>query len=150
MLCEPTNPLSDRADKEDMACAKQNLEAPDSLQPRTPRPRPDDVLRDFEHLFSPMFREVGLIGEIPLSDDEGVRIESAFRELLHVSGPGKATQFLQEEAPCTLVCFLVWKGIRGYQEGDYWAEVCQSVDLPRANWPQKWGEIFEAVLRYFK
>src|SRR6266849_1356136 len=111
--------------------------------------RPHTVLLDFEHLLNSMFRDVGLIGEIHLSDDEESQVEAALRELLRFSEPGKATQFLREEAPCTLACWLVWKGIHGYHEGDYWAEVCQSVGLPQVNWPQKWGEIFENVLQSF-
>lgn len=114
--------------------------------PLTPR----NNLRKFESLLSPLFREVGLIGEIPLSNDEEIEIEQALRELLRSVGPDEATQFLREQAPCTLAYFLVWKGIQGYHEGDYWTEVCQSVDLPRANWPQKWGESFEEVLRHFQ
>lgn len=117
---------------------------------QAPLPGPHKVLRDFEHLLSPMFREVSLIGEIPLSDNEEIQIEAALRELLRFSGPGKATQFLREEAQCTLACFLVWKGIRGYREGDYWTEVCNSVGLPRANWHTRWGAIFEDVLRRFE
>ena len=60
-----------------MARAKQNLEAPNSLQLQMPQSRPYNGLRDFERLLSSMFREVGLIGEIPLSDDEESQIEVA-------------------------------------------------------------------------
>ena len=129
---------------------RQVPEVQESLPLQVLPPMPQNVLLAFESLLSPMFREVGLIGEIPLSDDEESQIETALRELLCANAPGKAAQFLWEKAPCTLACFMVWKGIRGYREGDYWAEVCQSVGLPQANWPQKWGEIFEDVLQQFR
>lgn len=118
--------------------------------PHATRSRPHDVLVDFEKLLSPMLSEVGLIGELPLTDDEERQIETSLRALLCRSSPAEATQFLREEAPCTLACFLVWKGIRGYWEGDYWAAVCQSVGLPQANRPQKWGKIFEGVLQRYR
>jgi hypothetical protein len=128
----------------------QDTDAQESLSLSVSRPGVHDILLDFERPLSPMFREVGLIGEIPLSDDEETKIEAALRELLRSGSPSNATQFLREEAPCTLACFLVWKGIRGYREGDYWSEVCESANLPQANWPQKWGEIFEDVLQRFR
>lgn len=111
---------------------------------------PKSTLLNIEQTLEPLFEEIGLIGEIPLSDDEEIQIETSLRELLRLSSPGEATQFLREEVPCTLACFLVWKGIREYREGDYWEGVCQSVGLHQANWPQKWGEIFEDVLRRFR
>src|SRR5262245_20385695 len=120
-----------------MTYVKQDFEVQESPPLQVTQPKPQDILRDFERLLISLFREVGLIGEIPLSDAEEGKIESTLRELLRLSGPGNATQFLKEEAQCTLACWLVWNGTHGYQEGDYWAEVCQSVNLPPANWPQK-------------
>ena len=107
-------------------------------------------LLKFESLLSPLFREVGLIGEIPLSNDEEIEIEQALHELLRSVGLGEATSFLREQVPCTLACFLVWKGIQDYHAGNYWEEVGQSVGLPRANLSSKWGEIFEEVLQRFQ
>ncbi len=107
------------------------------------------TLLEFERQLSPLFREVALIGERPLSDEQGNDIEEAIHALIRSSGPGWATQFLREHASCTLACFLVWKG-RDYHKGDYWTAVCQPVGLPQHIWPQKWGEIFKTVLRDFE
>ena len=107
-------------------------------------------LLEFEKSLRPLFREVGLIGEISLPDDDTIEIEQTLRKLLHSIGPSRTTQFLREEAPCTLACFLVWKGIQGYHKGNYWEEVCRPVGLPQENWSQKWGEIFEDVIQRFQ
>ncbi len=129
----------------------QVSETQENLPLQMTRPTPHNILLDFEHLLSSMLREVGLIGEIPLSDDDESLIEAALRELLRFSEPGKATQFLQEEVPCMLACWLVWKGTRGYHEGDYWTEVRQAVGLFQAktNWSDRLGKIFEDVLQRF-
>ena len=108
------------------------------------------ILLEFEKSLRPRFREVGLIGEIPLSDDDAIEIENALRRLLEDDGPESATSFLREESPCTLACFLVWKGVQDYHEGNYWTGVCQPIDLQQQNWPQKWGEIFEYVIQHFQ
>lgn len=109
-------------------------------------PQPHTTLREFEKRLRPFFREVGLIGEIPLSDDDALKIQQALYDLIVSAGPEHAAQFLRDYAPHSLACFLVWKGIQGYHEGDYWSEVCQPIGLP-TNWQQKWGQIFEAVIR---
>ena len=104
------------------------------------------ILLEFEKSLRPRFREVGLIGEIPLSDDDALKIQQALYDLIASAGPEHAAQLLRDHAPHSLACFLVWKGIQGYHEGDYWSEVCQPIGLP-TNWQQKWGQIFEAVIR---
>ena len=109
--------------------------------------RPQTTLLEFEKNLRPSLREVSLIGEIPLSDDDALKIQQALRGLIASTGPEYATYFLRYDAPYTLACFLVWKGIQGYHEGNYWSEVRQPIGLPQANWPQKWGEIFEEVIR---
>ncbi|MCK4339861.1 MAG: hypothetical protein KAW87_07750, partial [Candidatus Cloacimonetes bacterium] len=40
-----------------------------------------------------------------------------------------------------MACFLVWKGIFNYRDGDYWSAV-KAIGLPYPNWQVKWGEIF--------
>ncbi len=105
------------------------------------------ILLEFEKALSLRFREVGLIGEIPLSDDDAFKIQGALHDLIESAGPEHAAQFLRDYTPHSLACFLVWKGIQGYHEGDYWSEVCQPIGLP-AHWQQKWGQIFEVVLRW--
>ena len=108
--------------------------------------RPQTTLLEFEKKLRPSLREVSLIGEIPLSDDDALKIQQTLRGLIASTGPEYATYFLRYDAPYTLACFLVWKGIQGYHEGNYWSEVRQPIGLPQANWPQKWGEIFEEVI----
>ena len=104
------------------------------------------TLLKFEKSLRPRFREVGLIGEIPLSDNDALKIQQALRDLIASAGPEYATQFLHDHAPHSLACFLVWKGVQGYREGDYWSEVCRPIGLS-THWQQKWGQIFEAGIR---
>lgn len=108
-----------------------------------------ETLIKFENAVSPWFRQVTLIGEIPLTDGEITQIEKALKELVCLEGAFQATSFINERAACSLACFLVHKGISGYREGNYWDEVCKSVGLPRQNWPQSWGEVFKHVLRRY-
>ena len=109
------------------------------------------TLLEFEKSLRPRFREVGLVGEIPLADDDASEIQSAIRELLKADGPESSASFLREKALCTLACFLVWKGVQEYSEGTYWTEVHRAVGLPKnARWQGEWGEIFEEVIQHFQ
>ena len=106
-------------------------------------------LREFEKSLRPLLAEAELIGEIPLSEVGAIEIQSALCRLLEDDGPESATLFLQEESPCTLARFLVWKGTQDYHEGNYWPEVCQPIGLP-AHSQRAWGEIFEAITQRFQ
>lgn len=108
-----------------------------------------EILIEFENAAAPWLRQVTLIGEIPFADIQLRQIEKALSELVRLEGAAQATSFINDRTPCTVACFLVWKGICGYREGNYWEEVCDSVGLPRQNWSQYWGEIFRRVLRRY-
>ncbi len=111
---------------------------------------PTDLLADYERTISPLFKEVSLVVEIPLAPCEIDQIEAALKQLLARSNPASVTRWLRDRASCTLACYLVWKGISGYQHGDYWSAICSSVGLPKPNWSSRWGRLFEEVLERYR
>lgn len=87
-----------------------------------------------------------LLGEIPLSRDDVRRLADLVAPAI-ASEPGHL-RLVGRQAPSCLACLLVWLGLRGYREGDYWSAVRTALGLPKdANWESRWGRWFLAYLK---
>ncbi len=87
-----------------------------------------------------------LLGEIPLSGDDVRRLADLVAPAI-ASEPGHL-RLVGRQAPSCLACLLVWLGLRGYREGDYWSAVRTALGLPKdANWESRWGRWFLAYLK---
>ena len=86
------------------------------------------------------------LGEIPLSRDDVRRLADLVAPAI-ASEPGHL-RLVGRQAPSSVACLLVWLGIQGYREGDYWSAVRTALDLPKdANWESRWGRWFLAYLK---
>ena len=56
-----------------------------------------------------------------------------------------ATQVLRLSYPRSLAAFLVFQGIYGYNEGDYWSAVCAATGIP-PSFTTTWGQAFEEIV----
>jgi hypothetical protein len=99
-------------------------------------------LLECEARLSEEIHKVGLLGQIAFPSEDlnllGTLIHQAISPNI-----SRGTRILENDAPTCLACFLVWTGIVGYRDGDYWSAVCESTGLPAGpNWEQRWGQAF--------
>lgn len=95
-----------------------------------------------EARLSEEIHNVDLLGQIALSPEDLDHLGTLIRQRISPN-ISEGTRFLGREASTCLACFLVWTGIVGYQDGDYWSAVRESTGLVEdPNWERKWGRIF--------
>lgn len=100
-----------------------------------------------ENRLSKEVQNVSLLGQIALSPEDLDHLGTLIRRTIS-SDISQGTRFLEREAPTCLACFLVWVGIVGYRDGDYWSAVWESTGLAEdPNWERKWGKVFLAFLK---
>ena len=104
-----------------------------------------DIL-ECENKLSPITQKVSLLGEFPLSVEEVDRL-GAFIKGQISENIQKGTEFLKNKTPTCLACFLVWKGILDYKDGDFWSGIRESTGLSDPNWQARWGKIFINFLK---
>lgn len=103
-------------------------------------------LSECEHVISQHSHDIQLIGQIPLTDDDREIINKLIQNQLS----GKLHENLDEvmnEAPSVLACYLVWKGIENYTEGDYWSAVSNDLEGLNTGIQAKLGTFFRSYLK---
>lgn len=91
---------------------------------------------------------VNLLGEIPLSEEDVTWLDAEVRACLQ-QGARLATQFLVHKAPLSFATFLVWQGIRGYRDGDFWSAVHTATGVAEVGYQTVWGQAFlKTLLKY--
>ncbi|MHA1875723.1 MAG: hypothetical protein ACTSUC_04680, partial [Promethearchaeota archaeon] len=100
----------------------------------------EDIL-ECENKLSSITKKVNLLGEYPLSIEEVDKLGVFIKEQIS-DNIRQGTKFLNTKAPTCLACFLVWKGILEYKDGDYWSQIEEGTGLQKPNWQAKWGKIF--------
>ena len=98
-------------------------------------------LLECENRLSSVIPKINLLGEIPLSTEEIDKLGAFIKEQIS-ENIQKGTEFLKTKMPTCLACFLVWKGIFDYSDGDYWSGFREFAGLSDPNWQAKWGKIF--------
>jgi len=99
-----------------------------------------------ENKLSSVITTIDFLGEISISNDDINKLTELIKEQIS-ENIQEGTKFLKFTTPSCLACFLVWKGIIGYQEGDYWPEIQKSIGLSDPYWQIKWGNIFLDFLK---
>ncbi len=85
---------------------------------------------------------VHLLGEIALNQQDLDHLTTLIRKKLSRSASSRI-HLLGRQIPACFACFLVWMGIVGYLEGDYWSAVQEALDLELdANRQREWGQLF--------
>lgn len=99
-------------------------------------------LSQCEELLARECQKVSLLGEIGLRTRDFDRIKDLIEQRVSAD-PSQGTRFLARKAPTCLACFLVWAGLVGYEDGDYWSAVQEFTSLPDTPyWEQKLGRFF--------
>ena len=104
------------------------------------------TLDDWENKLKPQMAEIDLIGELNLTQEQTQEIGTLIRGLMRRSVDfQRATTVLRRSYPRSFAAFLVFQGLYGYHEGDYWSVVCAATDLP-PGYTAFWGQAFEQAV----
>ena len=104
-------------------------------------------LEECERILATEVSQVRLLGEVGLSEADWLHLASLVRQVM-VRGIGAGTRYLTRKAPACLATFMVWAGITGYREGDYWSELQVAAGKPLdGKWRKRWGQAFETFLQ---
>jgi hypothetical protein len=103
-------------------------------------------LVDCERVLIEKFQRVKFIGEIELSSEDIRKLTNFINTELD-RDPRRGLRLLRQRAPGTIAAFLVWQGIIGYGEGDYWTSALRAIGLDEPRWQQELGEVFISFLR---
>lgn len=105
------------------------------------------TLESWENNLKQRLTGVDLIGELDLTQEQSEEIGALIHGLIRRSSDFQhATLVLGRSYPCNLAAFLVFQGIYGYNEGDYWSAVCAATGLP-ASFTSVWGQTFEQITK---
>lgn len=91
-------------------------------------------------------REVELLCELDLSDEETEHLARSLGSLIEQAGPIQATRQLSDHLSHVLAAYLAFEGVRSYSQGEYWTAVCDRTGLPRDGSCARWAAIFRNVL----
>lgn len=104
------------------------------------------TLDEWENRLKPLMAEIDLIGELDLTQEQTQEIGTLIRALIRRSVDfHRATTVLRQSYPRCFTAFLVFQGLYGYNEGDYWSAVCQATGLP-PGYTAFWGQTFEEAV----
>ena len=104
-------------------------------------------LRQCEDRLSKETKNVSLLGQIEHSSQDLANLGTLVRHTI-AQDISRGTCFIEQHAPTCLACLLVWTGIVGYRDGDYWSAVRESTGLVEdPNWEGKWGNAFLEFLK---
>jgi hypothetical protein len=93
-------------------------------------------LVDCERVLIEKFQRVKFIGEIELSSEDIRKLTNFINTELD-RDPRRGLRLLRQRAPGTIAAFLVWQGIIGYGEGDYWTSALRAIGLDEPRWQQQ-------------
>lgn len=107
------------------------------------------TLPEWEAYLAPQVRQVELLAEIAISEEDCLHLGRLLGGRLRSLGPGEMDRTVRLRYPCTFAVYLVAQGSFGYLAGDYWSQVCQVTGLNRA-YTSRWGQLFEEVLEMLR
>lgn len=87
-----------------------------------------------------------LISEIPLTENDINHLNGLVIRCLKTN-LAQGARFLARRVPMCLGVFLVWQGIKGYKEGDYWSAVRKITDMSDPHAESRWGGSFLNLLK---
>ena len=89
---------------------------------------------------------IRLLGQLPLDDSDLERIFVYIQQSLG----GRVSENLSgviEDTPAILACYLVWKGIQGYDEGVYWRSLSSELGFLDAGQQARLGRFFREFIK---
>lgn len=106
------------------------------------------TLDDWERYLVPQVRQVEILGEISITQEDGRALGQLFGQLFEKEGLAGSEKLINTRYRGSFAVFLVIQGIYGYKEGDYWSSVSQATGQKLdANWKLRLGQLFESIIR---
>ena len=120
---------------------------------RYPRVESGQISLDqWEAHFAPLFKEIRLLGELPLDNAQRKDLARAMRDLIRELGLTKATQRFKEEYPRSFLAYLALSAARNEELG-FWDGVAREMGVSYSaaffNSAHHWGQLFRALLPRF-
>ncbi len=101
------------------------------------------TLLEAEDLLRRSIREVSLIGQLALTDTD-IELLRGF-----LTSADRNFEKIEHEARISLASFLVWMGIKNYDQGSYWPQVQESLGVHGQYWQNRLSRAFhETVERH--
>jgi len=104
-------------------------------------------LVECEKLLYSHVSEVSLLGQIELRYSDVEKLRELIKVELWWTNFNDGFEEIKKEYPTCLVCLLVWEGILGYEGGDYWSAVSDSIGTLTVNQKVKMGQFFIDYLK---
>lgn len=101
------------------------------------------TLAECEAALSVAFRQVQLVGELPLTDEDLSKLSQLVAQWARRYAPVRR---LGQQMPAVLVTLMVWAGIEGYYQGDYWSSLSQLIPWFDPARQAVWGKNFLLAL----
>ncbi len=103
------------------------------------------TIQDCEDYLSRNIDDVNFIGEIELSSED---IQSLFTlvDKSFTSGVSNGLRFMKQKAPLSFAFYLSYKGIKGYNQGDYWSSIQESIPVHEPAIQTRVGMLFRKIL----
>ena len=98
-----------------------------------------------ESILSEAIKEIHLLGEIPLSDNDIDILTDLIHQKL-TPNFSRGTGYLKEKTPICFACFLVVMGRFYDKDAGYWPIVEQKIGPIDLNWKVNWGKFFDKFL----
>lgn len=103
-------------------------------------------ISDCEKKLFPHVRNVNLLSEIVLSPIEVNKLGALIKKEIYLDVK-QGLEHIENKYPTCLACFLVWKGILNYRDGDYWSAIRKSLGISDPNIQNRLGDIFIEYLK---
>ncbi|HHY24678.1 MAG TPA: hypothetical protein GX527_10710, partial [Clostridiaceae bacterium] len=100
------------------------------------------TLQDCETILSGLLNKVKYIGQVDLSLNDLAVLDNLILSYIDIVGLESAAYFMQKHIPVSTAFYLVYKGVWGYEGGNYWASLSDALSLNDPTSQAEWGSWF--------
>lgn len=106
-------------------------------------------IREYEETFIKLIPKISLLGQIDLNENQINNISEIMKDKIKILNTNPS--YLKRKAPITTALFLLYTGIKDYQEGNFWGPVYKELELEEDNTRlhEKLGEVFYYTLEKY-
>lgn len=99
-------------------------------------------IREYEEAFIELIPEILLMGQIDLNENQINNISEIIKDKIKILNTNPS--YLKRKAPITTSLFLLYTGIKNYEEGNFWGPIYKKLGLndDNKNLHEKLGEAF--------
>lgn len=106
-------------------------------------------LSEWEELIGERFDRIELIGELDITESDVADMAPQIRQRIERHGHKRGLGTLLKHYHCTWMTYLVFQGVYGYSEGDFWTSVADATGIQNRQSLNTWGRLFYLSLEHF-